>query len=93
MTYKTILTAQEELILKAADEIFYLDWRENDDDQNTAGWRHSSYFTEINGAVDFSRLVECGLMERRDGTLLTDSYRISESGRAYVATGRRGAVS
>lgn len=84
MTDKTILTAQEELVLKAADEIFYLDWRENDDDENTAGWRHPGYFTEVNVAVDFSKLVDVGLMERRDSTPKTDSYRISESGRAYI---------
>lgn len=82
------LDAVDDLILKAADEIYYLDWRENDDDEKTAGWRHPGYFTEINVAYDFSKLVTLGMMERRDDTP-TPSYRITDMARKYLGAGRR----
>lgn len=83
------LSAEEELVLKAADELYYFDWRENDDDEKTAGWRHPGYFVEVNMAVDFGKLVEMGLMEYRELAPQTGSYRITELGRKYLGAGRR----
>jgi hypothetical protein len=80
------LTAQEQLVLQAANELYYLDWRENDDDEKTAGWRHPGYFVEVNMTVDFGKLVEAGLMEYREAAPQTGSYRITGKGMNVVKT-------
>ncbi len=73
------MSAEDRQILLAADELYYLDWRENDDDEHTAGWRHPGYFMEVNQPYDFSKLVEAGLMEKRE-TQGYVSYRITTLG-------------
>ena len=73
------LTAEDKHIILSADEIYYLDWRENDDDENTSGWRHPGYYLEVGQSYDFEKLVSAGLMEKR-ATTPTPYYRISNRG-------------
>lgn len=77
------LTAEDHKILQAMDEIYYLDWREDDDDEETAGWRHPGYFLEVGQSYDFEKLVGAGLAERHSNPDYL-AYRISPLGAATV---------
>ena len=58
------LNAEDQQMLRVMDEIYYLDWRENDDDATTAGWRHPGYFLEVGQSYDFAKLLDAGLIEK-----------------------------
>lgn len=73
------LTAEEFKVLVEANNIYLYDWRENDEDEKTAGWRHPGYFIEVRKSFDYSRLLEAGLMEKRDFNFYS-TYRITELG-------------
>ena len=67
------------------DEIYYLDWRENDDDENTSGWRYEGYY-DINGAT-FDRLIALGLVEVKPSEAYQRYVRISKAGTAALKAG------
>lgn len=83
MDFEIELNADDQKVLRAADELYYLDWREDDQDENTAGWRMGDYFTDIPLSYDWSKLVNAGLMEMRDATTFKE-YRISRNGMSIV---------
>lgn len=77
------LSADDQKMLQVMDEIYYLDWRENDDDETTAGWRHPGYFLEVGQPYDFEKLVGAGLAEKHSNPDYL-AYRISMLGSEAV---------
>jgi hypothetical protein len=77
------LNAEDQKMLQVMDEIYYLDWRENDDDEKTAGWRHPGYFLEVGQIYDFSKLVDAGLIEKNSNPDYL-AYRITDLGAKTV---------
>jgi hypothetical protein len=70
------LTVEDRELLTEACGLYWHDWREDDADEKTAGWRSPKYFVK---PYDFTKLVEAGLMEKGDASNFI-TYRISEAG-------------
>lgn len=79
------LSAEDRKMLQVMDEIYYLDWRENDDDETTAGWRHPGYFLEVGQTYEFEKLLNAGLIERHENPPYV-AYRITPLGANIVKT-------
>jgi hypothetical protein len=77
------LTADDREILIEANNLYLFDWREEDANEKTAGWRYPSYFPK---SYNFSKLVDAGLMKKGDVSPFKPApYRISELGMRKVA--------
>ena len=72
------LSLEELHLLTDMRNIFLFDWRENDDDDKTAGWRYEGYY-DINGET-FDKLISAGLVETQPSAAQQRYVRISKAG-------------